>query len=234
MTDSAIDATDRRSAGGADGLDTSNYRKHTSGNPIQRHLIGRFHRTIAERVAELAPETFLDAGCGEGFVAHALLARLPNLRLSGFDVNASSVGVAASANPEGRFATASIFALPFPDASFDVVGCFEVLEHQPGDRPEQALRELARVARRALVLSVPHEPFFSLANAARGKNLGVRPPGSDPDHRQLWTRAAFGAFVGRTLEVTWLGGSFPWTICVARPKSAVGSRQSADSGANLR
>ena len=208
----------------ADGLDTSNYRKHTSANPIQRRLIARFHRSIAERVAELAPESFLDAGCGEGFVAHALRSRLPDLRLTGFDVNPASVRLAAAANPGSHFATASIFALPFADASFDVVGCFEVLEHQPGDGPERALRELARVARRALVLSVPHEPFFSLANAARGKNLGVRPPGSDPDHRQLWTRPAFGAFVDRTLDVAWLGGSFPWTICVARPKSLGVSR----------
>ena len=201
---------------GRSGPDTSNYRKHTSGNPLQRHLIARFHRTIAERVAELAPASFLDAGCGEGFVAQALRDRVPRVRLIGFDVNPAAVRVAAGANPGAGFATASIFALPFADDAFDVVGCFEVLEHQAGDGPERALRELARVARRAVVLSVPHEPFFSLANAARGKNLGVRPPGSDPDHRQLWTRAAFGAFVGRSLRVEWLGGSFPWTICVAR------------------
>ena len=223
MTDSAVDATAQTprpkiSPDGGGDPNTSNYRKHTSGNPIQRRLIDRFHRTIAERVAELAPETFLDAGCGEGFVAQALHARLPDLRLTGCDVNPASVRVAAAANPGSQFATASIFTLPFPDATFDVVGCFEVLEHQPGDGPDRALCELARVARRALVLSVPHEPFFSLANAARGKNLRVRPPGSDPDHRQLWTRAAFGAVVARTLDVVWLGGSFPWTICVARPK----------------
>jgi SAM-dependent methyltransferase len=108
-----------------------------------------------------------------------------------------------------------VTALPFPDDAFDVVGCFEVLEHLPHDLPRQALAELARVARRGVVLSVPHEPWFSLANAARGKNLDVRPRGSDPDHRQFWSRRAFGDLVGEQLDVRKLDGSFPWTICVA-------------------
>jgi len=200
----------------AEDYEASNYRKHTAGNPIQRRLIDRFHRAIGERVAELAPESFLDAGCGEGFVARMLLTRLPAVRLVGFDFNPRAVTLAAGANPSAGFATASVFHLPFRDASFDVVGCFEVLEHQP--EPLAALRELARVARRAVVLSVPHEPLFCWANAARGKNWDVRPRGSDPDHRQFWSRAAFGAFVAQELDVVWLGGSFPWTICVGRTR----------------
>lgn len=194
-------------------IDTSNYRKHTAGNLLQRRLIGRFHRVIADRIGELRPTSFLDAGCGEGFVAAVLRRRFPGLPLIGFDANPAAVHLAASTNPEAGFLAANILALPFADGSFDVVGCFEVLEHLAD--PGKALRELARVAGRAVVLSVPQEPVFSLANAARGKNLDVRPRGSDPDHRQLWTRPAFGTFVGQTLDVSWLGGSPPWTICVA-------------------
>jgi SAM-dependent methyltransferase len=204
--------TDARGAAVA-GIDTSNYLKHTHSNPVQRRLIDRFHRAIVGRIADLAPVSFLDAGCGEGFVAEILLQRLPDLELTGFDFNPAAVAVAAEKVPGATFRTASIFAIPFPNGSFDIVGCFEVLEHQ--EDPGAALRELARVARRAVVLSVPHEPYFSLANVARGKNLNVRPRGSDPDHRQFWSRRAFGSFVDEVLDVAWLGGSFPWTICVA-------------------
>jgi hypothetical protein len=66
-----------------------------------------------------------------------------------------------------------------------------------------------------VVLSVPHEPLFCLANVVRGKNLDVRPKGSDPDHKQFWSRSAFGSLVGEQLVVQTLAGSFPWTICVA-------------------
>jgi ubiquinone/menaquinone biosynthesis C-methylase UbiE len=194
---------------------SSNYRKHTAANPIQRALIGRFHRKIVAEIAALSPRSFLDAGCGEGFVAQRVLREIPGLELTGCDVSEAALAVAASANPDARFVPGSVVALPFADKSFDVVGCFEVMEHLPGDLPRQALAEMARVARRAVVLSVPHEPFFCLANAARGKNLDVRPRGSDPDHKQFWSREAFGRLVGEQFEVRKLEGALPWTICVA-------------------
>jgi SAM-dependent methyltransferase len=197
-------------------LDTSNYIKHTHSNPIQRRLIDRFHAAILREILALGPTSFLDAGCGEGFVAELLLEHLPNIKLTGFDFNPESVAMAQAKNPGAAFVTASIFEIPFADRSFDVVGCFEVLEHQLD--PASALRELARVARSAMVISVPHEPYFSLANVARGKNLDIRPRGSDPDHKQFWTRQSFGEFVAATcpdFRVARLTGSLPWTICVA-------------------
>jgi ubiquinone/menaquinone biosynthesis C-methylase UbiE len=194
---------------------SSNYRKHTAANPLQRALIDRFHRKIVAEVVALSPQTFLDAGCGEGFVARQVIDAVPGIELTGCDVSDVALEIATDANPEGRFVVGSLTDLPFPDRSFDVVGCFEVLEHLPGDLPRRALSELARVARRAAVLSVPHEPVFCLANAARGKNLEVRPKGSDPDHKQFWSRSAFGALVGEQFVVQKLDGSFPWTICVA-------------------
>ena len=194
---------------------SSNYRKHTAANPLQRALIDRFHRKIVAEVVALTPQSFLDAGCGEGFVARRIIEAVPEIALTGCDVSSMALEIAASANPEARFVAGSVVDLPFPDRSFDVVGCFEVLEHLPGDLPRRALSELARVARHAVVLSVPHEPMFCLANAARGKNLHVRPKGSDPDHKQFWSRSAFGALVAEQFVVQKLAGSFPWTICVA-------------------
>lgn len=194
---------------------SSNYRKHTAANPLQRALIDRFHRKIVAEVVALSPHTFLDAGCGEGFVARRVIDAVPGVSLTGCDVSQTALEIAAAANPEGRFVSGSVVELPFPDCAFDVVGCFEVLEHLRGDLPRKALSELGRVARQAVVLSVPHEPLFCLANAARGKNLDVRPRGSDPDHKQFWSRAAFGEVVGERFVVQRLTGSFPWTICVA-------------------
>lgn len=194
---------------------SSNYRKHTAANPLQRALIDRFHRRIVGEIAALGPESFLDAGCGEGFVARRVLAAVPGLELTGCDVSSEALDVAREAIPQGRFVPGSVAELPFADREFDVVGCFEVLEHLPGELPRKALAEIARVTRRAVVLSVPHEPLFSLANAARGKNLDVRPRGSDPDHHQFWSRGAFGDLVGERFAVRTLFGSFPWTICVA-------------------
>jgi ubiquinone/menaquinone biosynthesis C-methylase UbiE len=204
------------SAVAANAIDTSNYRKHTHSNPIQRKLIDRFHRSILAKIADLAPATFLDAGCGEGFVAELLLRQMPGLELTGIDFNPDAVEIAKAKNPGATFITASIFDLPFDDNSFDVVGCFEVLEHLID--PRQALKELTRVAGKAVIISVPHEPFFCYSNVARGKNLDIRPRGSDPDHKNFWSRSGFGEFAGQELDVVTLTGSFPWTICVGKKR----------------
>lgn len=197
-------------------VDTSNFAKHTTTNPIQKRLIDRFNTRITELVKQQAPETVLDAGCGEGFTAELFLQAMPALDLTGFDPYEPSIELAKLRNPRATFLVADIYNIPFEDDSFDVVGCFEVLEHLH-DAP-RALKELGRVARNAVVMSVPHEPFFCLSNAARGKNLDITPRGSDPDHRNFWSRDAFGNFVQQELDVMQLTGSFPWTICVGRPR----------------
>lgn len=198
------------------GIDTSNYQKHTNSNPIQRWLIERFHARLTTLAKDQQPRSLLDAGCGEGFVAESLLRAMPTLSITGFDPYEPAIKAARLRNPRCSFQIADIYNIPFDDSSFDVVCCIEVLEHLH-DAP-RALSELARVARRAVVLSVPHEPFFCLSNAARGKNLDVTPKGSDPDHRNFWSRQAFGDFVQSELDVVTLTGSFPWTICVATPR----------------
>jgi SAM-dependent methyltransferase len=195
-------------------VDTSNYKKHMSDNPVQRALIDRFHKKITGIIKDLQPQTLLDAGCGEGFVAEIFLREMQTLQITGFDVLEDSVKLAQMRNPRGTFAVGSIYEIDQPDSSHDVVVAFEVMEHL--HEPDKALAEMARVAKDYVVLSVPHEPFFCLANAARGKNMDQTPKGSDPDHRNFWSREGFSKFVERELDVVQLTGSMPWTICVGR------------------
>ncbi len=195
-------------------VDTSNYRKHTSSSALQRALIDRFHKKIAGIVKDLGPQTLLDCGAGEGFVSEILLSEMPALQITGFDVLPDSVELAQRRNPRANFSVGSIYDIEHPDNAFDVCVAFEVLEHL--HEPDKALAEMARVAKEYVVLSVPHEPFFCLANAARGKNLDITPKGSDPDHRNFWGRQDFGEFVSKELDVVLLTGSMPWTICVGK------------------
>jgi ubiquinone/menaquinone biosynthesis C-methylase UbiE len=53
-----------------------------------------------------------------------------------------------------NFVKSTIYALPFPDRMFDMVVCREVLEHL--DDPLSALKELIRVAKRIVIVEVPH------------------------------------------------------------------------------
>ena len=104
-------------------------------------------RLIAAMVDPQA-ETVLDVGCGNGFVTRRLRARR---LVVGLDPSAEAL-----ACWDGVRVLASGARLPFPDRSFDTVVSCEVLEHLPDGLFEQVTAELARVARRSLVIGVPY------------------------------------------------------------------------------
>ena len=197
----------------------SNRAKYESQNPIQRLLVNRFLERAAALAAHAAPARVLDAGCGEGFMSRALARSLPGEVLPfGLELVREALLAGAELSPasqRGRTLQGSLVALPFKDRAFDLVVATEVLEHL--DQPEAALAELTRVARRHLLLSVPWEPWFCMMNLARAKN--VRRLGSDPDHRQHWTRGGFLRMIARAGRVVAAPVDvLPWTlVLVERP-----------------
>src|SRR5690606_37182112 len=102
-----------------------------------------------------------------------------------------------------------------PDRSFDLVLAVEVLEHVA--TPALALAELARVTRGPVVVTVPHEPWWRVANVARGKYL--RDLGNTPGHVQHWSRRRFARVVDGPLAVRRVTSSFPWTLVAARTRA---------------
>ena len=83
----------------------------------------------------------LDVGCGEGRVARDLAAR--GHSVTGIDASPTLVELARAAHPDGEYVLADAAALPFADASFDLVVAFNSLmdvQDMPG-----AIREAARV-----------------------------------------------------------------------------------------
>lgn len=50
----------------------------------------------------------------------------------------------------------SVHKIPLPDESFDAVVAFEILEHIPFEEFENSLEEIKRVARKRVVISLPH------------------------------------------------------------------------------
>jgi ubiquinone/menaquinone biosynthesis C-methylase UbiE len=111
----------------------------------------------------------LDAGCGVGY-GTALLGDAGATRVVGMDIDPETVADASSRYGDRgvvEFTVGDLRELPFADSSFDLVVCFEAIEHI--DRQDTALDELQRVLRDSghLLLSSP--------------NRGVFPPGN-PHH----------------------------------------------------
>lgn len=188
-----------------------NLQKYTNPNPVQQWLIRRFLDTVAALAREANPRTVLDVGCAEGFVSAHLARRFPGLTTFGVDLDVAALARGRTLHPHLRTATGNALALPFARASVDLVVCTEVLEHIPA--PERALAELARVTRGYLLLSVPWEPWFRLANLVRLKNISRL--GDDPEHVNHWTGWGFRHFLrGKVTVIAWRV-AFPWQVVLA-------------------
>ena len=100
----------------------------------------------------------LDVGCGSGRM-------LDELRgygiVSGLDMSPESVAAARARGHSVCLGEAA--ALPHDDASFDLITCFDVLEHTLDDR--STLREFARVCRPGGTLLVTVPAYESLWSA---------------------------------------------------------------------
>ena len=115
----------------------------------------------------------LDVGCGAGEVCVELATRVgARGRMAGIDpseimIAAAQRAVAASGQVVD-LQVGSIYALPFPDATFDVVRAERVFQHL--DNPEAGLREMLRVTRkggRVMVIDPDHSQWgMGLDNAA--------------------------------------------------------------------
>lgn len=90
-----------------------------------------------------SPVSFLEIGSGSGILG-------PILKHYGIQYH--SVDIDEKLNPTY---VGSVTDLPVADSAYDVVACFQVLEHLPYDLFEKGLAEIARVSRKKVIISLP-------------------------------------------------------------------------------
>jgi 2-polyprenyl-3-methyl-5-hydroxy-6-metoxy-1,4-benzoquinol methylase len=203
----------------AAGVPTGNtFDKYGSTNPVVRRLMAGFERNVDELFAQAAPSSVLDVGCGEGILTAQWAQRLPPSpagRIVGIDLEdpkLTAEWAARDAHANLEFRPMTVERLQFADDEFDLVAATEVLEHV--DDPGRAVAEMARVAGRWLLVSVPHEPLWRMLNMVRGAYL--RQWGNTPGHLNHWTRAGFAKLLSAHGEVVQTRSPFPWTMLLVR------------------
>jgi ubiquinone/menaquinone biosynthesis C-methylase UbiE len=101
------------------------------------------------------PLTLLDVGTGFGDIPSRAAgdARRAGISLTTIVVDEAPSLVGAARGRVAHAVCANAFALPFRDRSIDLVMCSQVLHHFDDAEARRLIRELNRVARRAVVVS---------------------------------------------------------------------------------
>jgi 2-polyprenyl-3-methyl-5-hydroxy-6-metoxy-1,4-benzoquinol methylase len=190
------------------------YDKYGSTNPVVRRLMAGFESGLDRLLERADPQSVLDVGCGEGVLTLRWAQRLGTAPVVGIDLEDAKLRAewASRRRDNLEFRAMPVQRLQFGDGEFDLTAAIEVLEHVPD--PEQAVGEMARVARRHLLVSVPREPLWRALNVARGAYL--RDLGNTPGHVNHFSRRALVRLLARHGEVLEGRSPFPWTMLLVR------------------
>lgn len=190
--------------------------KYTKSGSIGDFLVQNFFKAIGQ----LSPKNIssvLEVGCGAGYsMQHLQQFFGPTTSYTACDIDPELVTLAKQKNPNVTCMTASIYELPFPDHSFDMVVCLEVLEHL--EYPEKALSELARVSKQYIIASTPREPVWRILNMTRGKYWGDF--GNTPGHLNHWSSHGLRKLLGKYFDIIEVRKPLPWTIIYGKIKSS--------------
>ena len=104
-----------------------------------------------------ACRSFLEIGCGTGFVLSGIRAAFPSVELAGSELFAAGLEFAAKRVPSASLYQMDARSIPFRE-TFDVVGAFDVLEHI--DEDEAVIAGVGRALRPGggFLVSVPQHP----------------------------------------------------------------------------
>ena len=199
----------------AEAVPTGNtFDKYGSTNPVVRRLMAGFHGALDDLWRRADPGSILDVGCGEGVLTEEWAGRLGDRRIVGIDLDDEKLRAEwdRRRRPNLEFRCEEATRLSFADDEFDMATAIEVLEHVPD--PEATVAEMARVAGRRLLVSVPREPLWRGLNMARGAYW--RSLGNTPGHANHWSKRSFVELMSRHGEVEEERSPFPWTMLLVR------------------
>ena len=126
---------------------------------------------------DLVGKSVLEIGCGYGwFARHALergISGITGVEPTDEDLATIRKHVVAD---NARFELGSALQLPFPDASFDTVVCWEVIEHLPKHSEPTMFSEISRVLRDggAFYMSTPYGSLRSTVSDPLRLPIGHR------------------------------------------------------------
>ncbi len=103
--------------------------------------------------------SFLEIGCGTGFVLQGFQKAFPLLSLSGSEIYSEGLTYAKKRAPQAKLFQMDARQIPFRE-EFDVIGAFDIIEHVEEDELILSQMRLALKTGGGILLTVPQHPFL--------------------------------------------------------------------------
>jgi SAM-dependent methyltransferase len=188
---------------------SSNEKKHQ--NLINKFFLFFYWRKLIGLLRLIDFSRAVEVGCGEGYGLVRLREKYPSASWQGLDLSPRAVEQARARNKDIPILTGDVRSLPYPDNSFDLVLCLEVLEHLRDFK--LALEEIVRVASKYIIISVPREPWFSWGSLLAGRYLKFG--GRHPEHVNFWSPRQIVGIVANQSKIKAVRKTLFWTIILA-------------------
>lgn len=131
-----------------------------------KSLITRTFRDFLDRLALEAlknSEKILDVGCGEGLLLEKIVRIKKNVLVCGIDLSPENIEICLAHNLPAILADAK--RLPFADGAFDTCIMTEVIQYLEEAKPQEVIREIARVLKTngQLFIMFPNDRNYKVA-----------------------------------------------------------------------
>jgi SAM-dependent methyltransferase len=156
-----------------------------------------------------APASFMEIGCGTGFVLSGIASAFPSAALAGAEIYSAGLEYAARRVPGAQFMQMDARNIPF-ESHFDALGAFDVLEHIEEDTVALWQMFAALKPGGILLLTVPQHPRLWSSQDERACHVRRY---TATELKQKVASAGFeivdnGSFVALLLPVMWLSRRF--------------------------
>ena len=188
--------------------------EYESQNPISKKLYANFYSKIDYILTNYVQHKYslLEVGCGaaeSSLRIHKTLTSLnKNVAFEASEYDIRYVEKINSLNYPFKVVNENVYDLKRKDNEFDLIFLLEVLEHL--EFPDNALKELFRVSSKYVLLSVPNEPIWRLANMARLQYL--KDFGNTPGHINHFNESKLSKLIAPYGKVVKVFKPFPWLM----------------------
>ena len=186
------------------------YDKHGSSNTIVKKLMANFHKILNRFISKTKVKTILDVGCGEGHTTKLIKDKHKDVFIEGIELGKGLVKQAQKTYPDVHFEDGSIYEIKREDNSYDMTLSTEVLEHL--EYPLKGLKELRRVSKRFVLITVPNEPWWRIMNMVRLSYL--KNWGNTPGHLNHWTKKGLMSFLKHHFKKVIVKNALLWNVAL--------------------